>query len=51
MPLELNLYSDYKKIYDDLMKFEIFNVDQSTSKEYQSIFTQWKNLKNKVDNL
>ncbi|MBY8990134.1 MAG: FGGY-family carbohydrate kinase [Candidatus Lokiarchaeota archaeon] len=49
--LGLNLYSDYKKIYDDLMKFEIFSADQSISKEYQSIFTQWKNLKNKIDQL
>ena len=49
--LGLNLFSDYKKIYDDLMKFEIFKADQSISKEYQSIFTQWKNLKNKVDQL
>lgn len=49
--LGLNLYSDLKKIYDEFMKFEIIKVDPSISEEYQSIFTQWKNLKNKVDHL
>jgi len=49
--LGLKSYSDHKKIIRDLMKFEIFDVDPSISNEYKSIYSQWKNIKNKVDHL
>jgi sugar (pentulose or hexulose) kinase len=47
----LERYPDYKSIIDDLLKFDKYNPDPSISKEYKSIFSQWKNLKNKIDNL
>ena len=49
--LGLKVYSNYKGIIDELMKFETINVDPSISEEYKNIFTQWKNLKNKIDDL
>ncbi|MFX1279515.1 MAG: FGGY-family carbohydrate kinase [Promethearchaeota archaeon] len=47
----LNHYPDHKKICNELMKFETFDIDPSISAEYKSIFTQWKHLKNKLDHL
>ncbi len=47
----LNLYSDYKKIIDELMNFDVVPFDSSISEEYKGIYSQWKNLKNKIDDL
>ena len=48
--LGLDLYPDYQRIVDELIKFETFNVDPNISEEYKSIFRQWQNLKNKINN-
>lgn len=44
-------YHDYKSIVDKFFKFEKFPADPSVSKEYQNIYNEWKNFKNKVDEL
>ncbi len=49
--LGLKHYSNYKEIIKDLIKYETFNVEALISEEYKSIYTQWKNLKNKIDDL
>lgn len=47
----LKLYSDYKSIINKFFKFEKIPVDTSVSKEYENIYNEWKNFKNKVDDL
>jgi xylulokinase len=47
----LKIYPDYKRVIDELVQFEKYDVDLSTSEEYKGIFKQWKYLKNKIDDL
>ncbi len=47
----LKLYSNYKIILDKLVNFEKFCVDSSISEDYKNIYTEWKNLKKKLDDL
>ncbi|MFW9825967.1 MAG: FGGY-family carbohydrate kinase [Candidatus Thorarchaeota archaeon] len=47
----LKTYPDYASIIDDLLKFDKYVPDPLISKEYSIIYSQWKNLKNKIDNL
>jgi len=47
----LKKYQSYKKIVDELMKYELIKNDSKISEEYKSIYAQWMNLKNKVDEI
>ncbi len=47
----LDLYQDYGTMVKDLIKFEKFTVDPSISRAYKTMYTEWKNFKNKVDDL
>jgi len=47
----LNLYQNHKKIIDDLLEFEQFQIDTNISNEYKNIFKEWKNLKKQVSTL
>ncbi|MFW9821481.1 MAG: FGGY family carbohydrate kinase, partial [Candidatus Thorarchaeota archaeon] len=49
--LGLNMYPDYRKIVDDLIHFEKYDVDHSIAEVYKGIYKQWKHLKNKIDDL
>ncbi|MHA2281085.1 MAG: FGGY-family carbohydrate kinase [Promethearchaeota archaeon] len=49
--LGLKLYPDYKKIINELIEFEKYDVDPSIAELYKGIFKQWKYLKNKIDDL
>jgi autoinducer 2 (AI-2) kinase len=47
----LKHFSDYKNIINELIKFDIFDTNPSISEEYKTIFKQWKNFKNKIDDI
>jgi sugar (pentulose or hexulose) kinase len=47
----LNYYRDYKTILNDLMNVNIVKKNPTLSDVYRNIYNQWKNLKNKVDDL
>ena len=47
----LDIYSDYKTIIKDLFKYENLRSDPKISELYKSIYLDWKNLKNKMDQL
>ncbi len=47
----LNKYPDYQKIIDDLFNFQEVSVDENLSKEYKGYYSEWKNLKEKLDQL
>jgi autoinducer 2 (AI-2) kinase len=49
--LGLKLYPDYKSIVNRLLSYEKISVDPSISTKYKGIFTHWKNLKNKIDDI
>ncbi|MHA2007961.1 MAG: FGGY-family carbohydrate kinase [Promethearchaeota archaeon] len=49
--LGLEVYSDYKRIIDELVKFEKYGFDPSFAEDYKSIYKQWKYLKNKIDKI
>jgi autoinducer 2 (AI-2) kinase len=47
----LDIYSDYKVMVKDLITYEKIKSNPSISEKYKSIYLEWKNLKNKIDNL
>ncbi|MFX1277707.1 MAG: FGGY family carbohydrate kinase [Promethearchaeota archaeon] len=49
--LGLKLYKNYEIMIEKLIESKKFNVDPSISKQYDSIYRDWKNLKSKIDEL
>jgi len=47
----LKIFPDYKKIINQLIAFKSFQEVPSLSKIYKNVYQEWKNLKNKVDDL
>jgi sugar (pentulose or hexulose) kinase len=47
----LKYYPDFKKVIDELIQFQNYDVDPSSTEKYRGIFKQWKYLKNKIDDL
>lgn len=47
----LQYYENYKSIIDENIKFETIENDASLIENYSQIYLQWKNIKNKIDNL
>ncbi|MFX1588387.1 MAG: FGGY-family carbohydrate kinase [Promethearchaeota archaeon] len=47
----LNYYSDYDSIIENCLKFDYFKPNSSTSDLYKDVYSQWKNLKNRIDDL
>jgi sugar (pentulose or hexulose) kinase len=47
----LDVYSDYKAMIKNLIKYEKIKSNPSISEKYKSIYLEWKNLKNKIDKL
>ncbi|MHA2288234.1 MAG: FGGY-family carbohydrate kinase [Promethearchaeota archaeon] len=47
----LDIYSDYKAMIKDFIKYENPKRDPVISELYKSIYLDWKNLKNKMDQI
>lgn len=47
----LNHYSDEKSVIEENLEIETVRPEPTLSKEYQSIYQEWKTLKEKVDEL
>ncbi len=47
----LDLYQNYKKMVDELIEFIKFPIDEDISNKYKKVFKEWKNLKNRVNEL
>jgi len=47
----LKRYSDYDSIIKKLIKFDTYSLDSTISEQYKTIYTEWKNLKKKIDDL
>ncbi|MFX1571235.1 MAG: FGGY-family carbohydrate kinase [Promethearchaeota archaeon] len=47
----LKLYSNYKTIVNELINFEKHLANSSIAEDYNKIYTEWKNLKKKLDYL
>ncbi|MFW9950862.1 MAG: FGGY-family carbohydrate kinase [Candidatus Thorarchaeota archaeon] len=47
----LNIYSDYKAMIKDFIKYDKIKVKPHVSEKYKSIYFDWKNLKIKIDKL
>jgi sugar (pentulose or hexulose) kinase len=49
--IALDYYPDYKSIINKLLKFENYPEDKSISKLYKDVYKEWKNIKNRIDDL
>jgi len=47
----LKIFPDYKTIINQLVEFKSYQEVPSLSKIYKNVYQEWKNLKNKVDDL
>jgi len=47
----LGYYKDYNSIINELIKFENIKNEPFLIDKYQQLYLQWKNIKNKIDNL
>ena len=47
----LEIYSDYKHMIKEFIKYENLDSDPKISELYKSIYLDWKNLKNKIDHI
>jgi glycerol kinase len=47
----LNYYSDYKSMIKDHLTYEKYFSNPTISDNYKNIYLEWKNLKNKIDDL
>ncbi len=47
----LGLYPDYKSIINDLFNYENIDKEDQFVESYKIIYNEWKNIKNKIDDL